>query len=81
MVDKVDLFAHLYDLEQFSLLKNLHDPVNPFDIPVQEEIPEVLSVVLVEEYNGLGVDMTVNPRRDTAERIENGSHHKNDGYN
>jgi len=72
VVDQVDLLDHLDDLEQLSLLKNLHAPVNPFHIPIQEEIPEIFSVVSVDKHDGLGIDMTVGPRRDTAEGIENG---------
>jgi hypothetical protein len=34
MVDEIDLVPHLDDLEQFSLLEDLQDPVNPFDVSV-----------------------------------------------
>lgn len=81
VIDKVDLLVHLDDLEQFPVLKNLHDPVNPFDIAVQKEIPEMFSVVLVNKHDGLGIDAPIAPRRDTAEGKENGGCHKNDGYN
>ena len=81
MVDKIDLCVHLDDLKDFSLLKNLHDTVNPFDISSFNEIPKVLSVILVDKHDGPRIDITVSPRRDTAEGIENGGCHKNDGYN
>jgi hypothetical protein len=67
MVDQIDLFAHLDDLEFFSLLKNLHYPVNTFDISVQKEIPEMLQIVPVNKHNGFRIDMAVGPRRYTAE--------------
>ena len=80
VVDKVDLVPHLDDLEQVSLLEDLQDTVNPFDVSVQKEIPKMPSVVLVDKHDGLVIDMTVGPRRYVTEGIENGSHHKNDGY-
>jgi len=81
MVDEIDLVPHLDDLEQFSLLEDLQHPVNPFDIPIQEEISEMPSVVLMNKHECLGIYMPVAPRRDTADRIENGECYKNDGYN